>query len=38
MSLSDNKQADILGVFNTISRYLDDILNIKNGYFHNIVR
>ena len=25
MSLSDDKQADIIGAFNTTSRYLDDI-------------
>ena len=30
MSLSDDKQADIVYVFNTTSRYLDDILNIDN--------
>ena len=29
MSLSDEKQADVIDVFNTISRYLDDILNIN---------
>ena len=29
MSLSGDKQADIIDAFNTISRYLDDILNIK---------
>ena len=28
MSLSDNKQADLIGAFNTTSRYLDGILNI----------
>ena len=28
MSLSDNKQVDIIDAFNTTSRYLDDILNI----------
>ena len=28
MSLSDDKQADVIDVFNTTSRYLDDILNI----------
>ena len=27
-SLTDDKQADIIDAFNTISRYLDDILNI----------
>ena len=29
MSLSDGKQADNIDVFNTTSRYLDDILNIS---------
>ena len=29
MSLSDDKQADIVDAFNTIYRYLDDILNIE---------
>ena len=29
MSLSGDKQGDIIDAFNTISRYLDDILNIK---------
>ena len=28
LSLSDDKQADIIDVFNTSSRYLGDILNI----------
>ena len=27
MSLSDDKQADVIDAFNTTSRYLDDILN-----------
>ena len=35
MSLSDDKQDYIIDAFNTTSRYLDDILNIKNGYFDN---
>ena len=30
MSLSDDKQADVIGAFNTTTRYLDDILNINN--------
>ena len=30
MSLSDDKQADIIDDFNTTSRCLDDILNINN--------
>ena len=37
MSLSDDKQADVIGAFNTTSRYLDDILNIDNVYFDNMV-
>ena len=37
MSLSDDKQAEIIDAFNTTSRYLDDILNINNVYFDNIV-
>ena len=37
MSLSDNKQVDIIDGFNTTSRYLDDILNINNVYFDNMV-
>ena len=30
MSLSDDKQADVIDAFNTTSRYLDGILNINN--------
>ena len=37
MSPSDDKQADITDAFNTTSRYLDDILNIDNVYFDNMV-
>ena len=37
MSLSDDKQADVIDAFNTTSRYLDDILNIDNVYFDNLV-
>ena len=36
-SFSDDKQADIIDAFNTSSRYLDDILNIDNFYFDNMV-
>ena len=36
MSLSDDKQADVIDAFNTTSRYLDDILNINNVYFDNM--
>ena len=37
MSLSADKQADVIGAFNTTFRYLDDILNISNVYFDNMV-
>ena len=37
MSLSNDKQADVIGAFNTTSRNLDDILNINNVYFDNMV-
>ena len=36
MSLSD-KQTDVIDAFNTASRYFDDILNINNVYFDNMV-
>ena len=38
VSPSDDKQADIIEAFNTTSIYLDDILNINNIYFDNMVR
>ena len=37
MSLSDDRQAYAIDAFNTTSRYLDDILNINNVYFDNMV-
>ena len=37
MSLSGDKQADIIDAFNTTSRHLDYILNIDNVYFDNMV-
>ena len=37
MSLSDDKQADVIDAYNITSRYLDDILNINNVYFDNMV-
>ena len=38
MSLSYDKQADVIDAFNTTSRYVDAILNINNVYFDNMVR
>ena len=37
MSVSDDNQTDVIDAFNTTSRYLDDILNINNVYFDNMV-
>ena len=37
VSLSDDKQADVINASNTTSRYLDDILNINNVHFYNMV-
>ena len=37
MSLSDDKQADIINAFKTTFRYLDDILNINDVYYVNMV-
>ena len=37
MSLSDDKQAGVIGALNTTSRYLNDVLNINNVYFDNMV-
>ena len=33
-----HKQADVIGAFKTTSKYLDDISNIINAYFDNMVR
>ena len=37
LSLSDNKQTDIIEAFNSTSRYLDDLLDIDNPYFEQMV-
>ena len=37
VSLSDDKQADVINAFYTTYRYLDDILNINYVYFDNMV-
>ena len=33
MSLSEEKQSEIIEAFSSTSRYLDDLLNIDNNYF-----
>ena len=37
LSLSVNNPADIIEAFNSPSRYLDDLLNIDNLYFEQMV-
>ena len=37
MSLSDDMQAYIIDAYSTMSRYLNDILNMNNIYFGNMV-
>ena len=37
LSLSDNNQADDFETFMSTSRYLDDLLNIDNPYFAQMV-
>ena len=37
MSLSNDKQADVIDTFNTTSRYVDDILSINYVYFDNMI-
>ena len=36
-SLSSDNQADVIKAFNSTSRYLDDLLNIDNPYFEEMV-
>ena len=37
LSLSDNNQADVIEAFNSTSRYLDDLFNIDNPHFEQMV-
>ena len=37
LSLSDNNQTDIIEALSSTSRYLDDLLNIDNPYFEQMV-
>ena len=37
LSLSDANQSEVIEAFNSTSRYLDDLLNIDNNFFDNIV-
>ena len=37
LSLSEDNQSDVIEAFNYTSWYLDDLLNIDNNFFDNIV-
>ena len=37
LRLSGSNQADVVETFNSTSRYLDDLLNIDNPYFEQMV-
>ena len=37
LSLSDNNQSDVVEALNSTSSYLDDLLNIDNLYFQQMV-
>ena len=37
MSLSEDKQSDVIETFNSTSRYLGDPLNIDNNFFDSMV-
>ena len=37
LSLSEDKQSDVIEAFNSTSRYLDDLLNIDNNFFDSMV-
>ena len=37
LSLSDDNQSEVIEAFNSISRYLDDLLNIDNTFFDSMV-
>ena len=37
LSLSEDNQSDVIEAFNSTSRYLDDLLNIDNGFFDSMV-
>ena len=37
LSFSDNNQADVVETFNSTSRYLDDLLNIYDPYFAQMI-
>ena len=37
MSLSEEKQTEVIEAFSSMSRYLDDLLNIDSDYFDGLI-
>ena len=37
LSLSEDNQSEVIGAFNSTSRYLDDLLTIDNNFFDSMV-
>ena len=37
LSLSDDNQSEVIEAFNSTSRYVDDLLDIKNNFFDSMV-
>ena len=37
MSVSEEKQSEVIEAFNSMSRYLDDLLNVDNRYFDGLI-
>ena len=37
LSLSEDNQSDVIGAFNSTSRYLDNLLNMDNNFFDSMV-
>ena len=37
LSLSDDNQSEVIEAFISISRYLDDLLNIDNNFFDSMI-
>ena len=37
MSLSEEKQSEVIEAFSSTSRYLDDLLNIDDKYFDGLI-
>ena len=36
LSLSEDNQSDVIEAFNSTVRYLDELLNIDNDFFHSM--